>query len=160
MKVSRDDLQALREKLPKARIIVSAKGLKGTAAILEDHFALLGSVGWDIIAWQEIQSGSWDAKNGVLAWELLDGARGGIKLDDPGDLPLVFAEKIRASIITETNVDLGDGLGKVTIAGRRAASGGKITWTVYALGAMDLADEKVKKRVIEKTKLIQKEYDN
>lgn len=158
MKITRDQMKSLKEQLPKARVIDSASGPKGTAAILADHFALLGSVGWDLIGWQEIQTGFWDAKKGIMSWELINGVRGAIQLDDPGDLPLVFAERVRASIVTERSVKLPDGRGSFTIAARRAPSGGSLTWTVYGIGEDALADEEIRNFVTEQAKAIEQEY--
>lgn len=99
----------------------------GTASAL-----LLGEAGsWSRYRWHQIAVGGWDGAERVLRWTTYDRARVELRLDAPGRLPELFAERIQASIVVNQQVKVpGDDGGAVIIAGRRAAGCDVIEWHV------------------------------
>ncbi|NLT30797.1 MAG: hypothetical protein GXX86_10125 [Propionibacterium sp.] len=91
---------------------------------------LVGRPGsWDEVGWHRIARGSWDRETDVLRWTGYDRSRHRITLDDAGDFPELFRERINASIVLQHAVtvpdDPGDGL---VIAARRRLTGGEVEW--------------------------------
>lgn len=143
----------------KASILASGRGRSAVAVALEAELAVLSDGSWERFGWHEIQHGGWDRDSRELTWVLIDGSRHRVALDEPGDVPEVFQERVGASIVTQHRLRVPDTNFVVVIAARRALTAGSpIVWTVQPLGSTDLADERVRDFVLDATDRLAAEY--
>ncbi|MGJ3507109.1 hypothetical protein [Enemella sp. A6] len=98
---------------------------------LIDRMLVGGPGRWEEIGWHRIARGSWDRETDQMRWTSYDRTRRRITLDDAGDFPEFFRERINASIVLQHAAkvpgDPGDGL---VIAARRPLTGGEVEWHV------------------------------
>lgn len=158
MRLPANDKRAIEELTgERLRVIDAASGSESKAVILPKHFAVLEQGAWRVIAWSEIQAGAWDAEAKVLSWQLIGGASGRVQLDNPRELPLVFAERVRAAIVVERDISV-PGLGIVRIAGRRApGSTDPLSWSVAADSGIDILDNRVTAAALEEAEKLNTE---
>lgn len=158
MRLPAEDRHALEQLIGEhPRVIDCAGGADVKAAILPNHFAVADKGHWQVIAWSEIQYGAWDAEAKILSWQLIGGASGQVQLGDPHELPLVFAERVRAAILVERDISV-PGVGIVRIAGRRnPGSTDSLSWSVAAPPGIDVADERVTAAVLDEARKIDEE---
>lgn len=149
-KLTRDEVAALRNVLGRSPdVLVSARGPQGFVALLRDRMVVRREQGWQLIAWVDVQRGGWDSEDQRLYWQLVDGTRSEITLNQNSVLAYAFAERVRASIVVSRQIQLDDGLGTVLIVGRRQpGSDDPISWQVEGLGRCDLNDPRVQSMVL------------
>ncbi|MGB3954357.1 MAG: hypothetical protein WBL05_03595 [Brooklawnia sp.] len=141
-------------------IMVAARNDRELVAVLPDRMAVRRVEGWQLVAWVDIQRGGWNADRNGLYWELVDGTRGEIRLEHPGQVPGAFAERVRASIVMSRQVTLQGGLGTVMVTGRRApGSNEPIVWQAEGLGRLDLGDPRVQSQVLTVVADLRAEYE-
>nr|WP_076388746.1 hypothetical protein [Vaginimicrobium propionicum] len=160
MRLPANDRRVLEELTgERLRVIYAATGSGSKAVILPKHFAVLEKGAWQVIAWSEIQTGAWDANAKILSWQLISGANGHVQLDNPRELPLVFAERVRAAIVTEREILVPE-VGIVRIAGRRApGSVDPLSWSVAADSGVDITDNRVTAAALEEAEKINNELN-
>ncbi|GAA2178693.1 hypothetical protein GCM10009785_02340 [Brooklawnia cerclae] len=141
-------------------VLVAAHGPEATAAVLHDVFAVRRPGGWNLVAWVDIRTGSWDYESRRLRWELVDGTKDDVVLTEPGQMPVTFAERVQASIAVQRQVQLPDGLGSVTLVGRRQpGSSDPISWQAQGLGRTDLGNPAIAKHVVGLIGELRREFD-
>lgn len=130
------------------------------AVLTRSHLAVARGGTWQVIAWDDILQGGWQEATGTLQWVLLDGARQEIGLDDAGDLPGVFMERVQASIVIQERVPVTGGRGEIIVSGRRNPAGaGQLRWMVQPVGHTDLEDPQVRCVAIAETENLRREYE-
>jgi len=77
--------------------------------------------GWTHTGWHEIEHGGWNVELGRLQWTRIDGRRGSAQFDEPGRLPAVFRDRVKASIVFQNTVLVTDTAGVVISARRTLA---------------------------------------
>lgn len=141
-------------------VLVVATGEQSIAVVTRSYLAVSRSGAWRAIQWMDIQRGGWDQEGQRLHWELVDGTRGEVVLNDPGDLPAAFAERVRASILAQRTVNLPKALGSVLLVARRQpGSDGEISWQAQGLGRCDLNDPQVQAAVVDATAEFRAEFE-
>lgn len=73
---------------------------------------------WTHTGWHEIEHGGWNVELSRLQWTRTDGRRGSALLADPGRLPAVFRERVKASIVFQHTVPFTEA-GGIVISARR-----------------------------------------
>lgn len=133
----------------KVRVLRVARGDQTIAAALPDALAIFAQGRWHFRRWETILNGGWRDGVDELYWTLLDGTEERLALSAPADLPFIFAERVRASIVATRGVQLPNELGAVQLAGRRppADRDAKIIWTVLPEPRTDLNDARVQAAV-------------
>lgn len=115
---------------------------------------------WQVVPWDEILNGGWDAPTTTLRWSLLDGTRESVQLGDPAELPGVFIERIQASIVVQKRFEIPGELGTIVISGRRnPARADDLRWMVQPIGRTDLADPEVRRVATAETENLKREYE-
>jgi hypothetical protein len=61
---------------------------------------------WLHIGWHRIERGGYDRDSASLHWELYDSGSGGVRLKDPGRLPVIFRDRVAASIAVQQFIAL------------------------------------------------------
>lgn len=141
------ELQRILGRQP--HVLLAARNDRDVIALLHDRMAVRRVEGWQLMAWVDVQRGGFDASRMSLYWELVDGTKGEIRLERPGQLPQAFAERVRASIAVSRHVTLEDGLGTVLLVGRRTpGSNDPIVWEAEGIGRCDLGDPRVESQVV------------
>lgn len=114
---------------------------------------------WEFIGWHLITRGGWNQKANKLRWTLVDDTTTFVTLTDPGGIPDVFRDRVRASIVVEQSFPAPGG-GHVVIAGRRQLAGEhKIVWQVTTLGVARLSDPQVAEFATAKAAEIRYDYE-
>lgn len=89
----------------------------GAAGVLSISSGAAGQLHWQHIGWHQIERGGFDADTSSLRWTLyadrqaddeLEGLTGAVALRQPGRLPLVFRDRVNASIAVEQFIGLRD----------------------------------------------------
>ncbi len=112
---------------------------------------------WHTFGWDEIANGSWNTDASTFSWTTTSGEEFKVHLDEVGQLPELFKERVQASTVVTLSHDLVRG--RVQIIGRRKLDGGdEITWYAVAGGGADLADEGVAALVVAETDRLKTEY--
>lgn len=103
-----------------------------------------GALEWEFIGWHLIARGGWNGERQALRWTLVDGEEHDVHLDDPGQVPEVFRDRVQASIVVEHVVPAPGG-GHVAVAGRRelGVEDAPVVWQVTTSGAARLTDPAV-----------------
>lgn len=115
---------------------------------------------WQLVSWDDILQGKWREADGVLQWVLLDGRRQEVRLEDAGDLPGVFMERVQASILVQERVPVLGGAGEILVSGRRnPGDGGELRWMVQPVGGISLDDPEVKRIAIAEAENLRREYE-
>lgn len=142
-------------------VLVTARGPQALVVVLPEVLAVRRGGAWRLIAWETIQWGGWRQKGDALYWQLIDNTSDEVQLDRPADLPFVFAERVRASIVANREVLLDDDLGRIHLAGRRPPTqpDAPITWTVQAVGRTDLSDARVQELIVKHTRELRAEFE-
>lgn len=78
----------------------------GYAVALRSQLAVRRGAEWTLVPWESIERGSWNAENMSLRWELVDGRRGNVAIDEPGPMPGIFYERVQASIISREEIPI------------------------------------------------------
>ncbi|MGI5951831.1 MAG: hypothetical protein ACOX61_08310 [Brooklawnia sp.] len=142
------------------RPLAQVRGPQALVVLLHDRMAVRQPAGWQLVAWTDIQRGGWDDDRRRLHWELTDGTQGHAELDEPGQLPHAFAERVRASIVVTRHVRLDGELGSVILSGRRTpGTNGPISWQVETAGRTDLGDQRVADQVVELVAALRAEFE-
>ena len=103
----------------------------------------VGEQEWQFVGWHLISRGGWNQKAHKLRWTLADDTTTFVSLSEPGSIPDVFRDRVRASIVVEQSFPAPGG-GHVVVAGRRQLGGeGAIVWQVTTLGAAKLSNPEV-----------------
>ena len=142
------------------RPLIQVRGDQSLVVLLRDRLAVRQPTGWQLIAWADVQRGGWDDARRRLYWELVDGVEGFAELDEPGQLPHAFAERVRASIVVSRQVRLNGDAGSVVLIGRRAPNTDEpVSWQVEAMGRTDLSDPRVAAEVVELVDELKAEFE-
>lgn len=117
--------------------------------------------GWHFRRWETILYGGWRDGSDQLYWTLLDGTEEHVPLAQPADMPFVFADRLRASIITVRQVELPDDLGSIILAGRRPPTDldAQIVWTVQPGPGTDLNDARVQEHAVAEMAKLRDEFE-
>ncbi|WP_341730195.1 hypothetical protein [Brooklawnia sp.] len=160
-KLTKDEIVELRKVLgARPDVLVSARGPQAFVALLRDRLVVRREQGWQFVAWADVQRGGWDSDNRRLYWELVDGTRSEVELNQSSALPHAFAERVRASIVVSRQFQLDDDLGTVLIVGRRQpGSDDPISWQAEGLGRCDLTDPRVQSIVLGLVEDVRAEYE-
>lgn len=158
---SRDELKALSAVLGgRPTVLAAASGPEASCIATPEAFCLLEQGSWQVIGWENIQSGDWDNATQTLSWLLLDGSVGRVRITQTDRLPGVFRERVRSSILVEDTSEVSEGKGSVLIAGRRnPVRDGAITWTAQPLKRTNLADPEVQEHIVRRTAELRSEYE-
>ena len=115
-----DDFRSLGEAVGgRVRVLAWARGDEGVVVGLAGSLAIGAPDGWRFVPWHEIDNGGWRAESGRLRWTLLSGERGEVVLDQPGQLPDLFRERVAASIVVHERFELERGRAAMIVARRR-----------------------------------------
>lgn len=145
------DLTAeLRRLRPEAgRVLAVGRAAGMTVAGCTECLALhreapgAGEQQWQFIGWHLVTRGGWNQQSNELRWTLVDDTHGSVILEEPGALPDVFRDRVRASIVVEQSF-VAPGGGHVVVAGRRRLGvEGPIVWQVTTLGSARLTTPEV-----------------
>lgn len=141
-----------------ARVLVWAVGPADAVVVATvEELAVRQGGDWQLLRWDRILRGGWRAEDSSLFWETADGP-GSCVLEEPGELPIVFKERVQASTVMVVNHDLPQG-GGVQITARRSLDvEGQITWLASATGGADLGDPDTAAFVVEQTDHLRSEY--
>ncbi|MGA4668700.1 hypothetical protein ACPCG0_02700 [Propionibacteriaceae bacterium Y1923] len=114
---------------------------------------------WEFIGWHLITRGGWNQKASKLRWTLADDTTTFVTLTEPGNIPDVFRDRVRASIVVEQSFPAPGG-GHVVISGRRKLAGDQgLVWQVSTLGAARLSDPRVADLAREKAAQLRYDYE-
>lgn len=131
-----------------------------TVVAVDEGLALVDPQGSaEAVAWHEVVRGGWREEGSTLWWSFLDQQSDEVRLEEPGDLPEVFNDRVTASIVVREPVPAEGGT--VVIAGRRRLGRldtGQILWTAIADGDADLTSPDIERRVLDRTAALQKEW--
>lgn len=142
------------------KALAVARGRGVLAAAMPEILGILRDGEWSFIGWHEIQHGGWDRDAGLLTWLSIDGQSTRVKLEDEGDLPEVFLERVGASIVMQQRLRVPETSFSVVIAARRALrEGAPVVWTVQPLGTTSLDDARVRAFVLEVTEHLKDELN-
>lgn len=83
-------------------------GEEGYCVMLPGTLAYLTGAGaeWTLVPWHTIERGEWNTDTQSLRCELTDGRRINIALDRAGELPLLFRDRVNASIVVDEFVEI------------------------------------------------------
>ena len=125
----------------KPRVMGWGSGPRVELLAFADHFAVrFADQPWQPIAWHQVRSGGWRSE-GEIHWRLVDGSRDSYQLQDEGNFPEVFRERVQASIALEDTIELETG-GAIQITARRDLGRDEPTlvWNTTALRGASLQD--------------------
>ncbi|WP_143052776.1 hypothetical protein [Propionibacterium cyclohexanicum] len=158
---SREELRGLQAALGhRAAALAWGRGQELLAVATRGHLAVAERGTWRVIAWDDILSGAWREDDATLRWMLIDGSGRTIQLENSGELPGVFMERVQASILVQERVPVLGGRGEIIVSGRRnPTGGGELRWMVQPLGSTDLSDPRVQQVAIAETEHLRREYE-
>lgn len=132
------------------RVLVSERA-EGSAPVVATTRALhhRGPVGWLRLPWEEIGRVRWDAAKHTL--ELIRFTGGSpamvtVRLNPPTRLPSVVKERVTATILVSTRVEL-DGWGYANVVARCRPGTSDVVWIVQLAAGSDPDDGAVQVRV-------------
>ena len=89
---------------------------------------------WEIWPWEKVLGGGWRKEPPALHWFTIDDTRE-CRLETPGELHIVFRERVQASTVMSASHDVTGGT--VTLTARRAPRGsGAVEWLASASGVV------------------------
>jgi hypothetical protein len=147
-----------------ARILAWARTPTGFCIASPTMLSYGGEEGWKHVGWHEIERGSWNAELRTLTWVLhappgMPSPRGSVELVEPGRLPVLFRERIVASIAVEKFVPLVGERG-VTITARRDLGGtGAVAWHGTLTRGLTWQTEGIQTAVDQAMEQVRTEYD-
>lgn len=141
----------------KARVLAWALGPDNTAAAMTTaELAVYQDDHWCCLGWEKVLRGGWRAEDSCLFWETMSDA-GSCVLEEPGELPTIFRERIQASTVMVVNREVPGG-GVQIVARRELRMPGRVTWLANATGNADLTDPETAALVVEHTDRLRAEY--
>lgn len=136
-----------RTRLPAGVVVDSGEKVLGwgsgpAGVVVATDLALYVPAGYEPhrIVWHLIDKAVWRSPNLDVSLHAEVGAplqTWRFELSEPGRLPGSVRERVTASVVTSTDVDVADG--RVRIAARRTETG-EIRWSVNSLDGADLAN--------------------
>ena len=141
------------------RSTVLAQGVgKGVVLVgTREHLALRRGDSWQVWGWDQVGSGSWNGEARSFRWKNIDGDKFEAILDDAGQLPMLFRERVQASTLVTTVID--GTRGQVQIVGRRSlADDGAVHWYAVPSGGADLNDPATRAAVVAETDRLQADF--
>lgn len=113
---------------------------------------------WSLWGWEQIASGMWREETSSFKWTTTDGGVHEADLDEVGQLPEVFRERVQASTLLTESHDLQRG--RIQIIARRSLDGrNKTSWYAVAGGGARLSDPQTAALVVRRTDALKDEYD-
>lgn len=121
-----------------------------------DELGLFRDGTWEIWPWEKVLGGGWRKEPPALHWFTIDDTRE-CRLEVPGELPVVFRERVQAATVMSASFDVTGGT--VTLTARRAPrSLGDVEWLASASGGASLDDPDTAALVLTETDRLREEY--
>lgn len=151
----RADLRALIGHEP--HILALAQGDEGCWVVAGvDELGLFKDGAWELWPWEKVLGGGWRKEPPALHWFTIDEVRE-CRLEAPGELPIVFRERVQASTVMSASHDVTGGT--VTLTARRAPRGcGSVEWLASVSGGASLDDPDTAALVVAETDRLREEY--
>ncbi len=160
--LSRDEHHDLERAAGRSvRVLRVARDGENVVVATPETLAIRASGQWQFRRWETILYGGWRNGPDQLYWTLLDGTDEHIALAEPADMPFVFADRVRASILTVRQIELPDQLGSIILAGRRPPTelDAEIVWTVQPGPGTDLNDARVQEYAVAEMAKLRDEFE-
>lgn len=115
--------------------------------------------GWRHVGWHEIEHGGWNAETSRLTWRTYEGGPATVELEEPGQLPELFRERVAASIAVEKFVALSGSRGVTITARRNLGTEAPIDWHSTLTRGLSWQTEGVREAVDVAMAELRTEYD-
>lgn len=116
------------------RVLAWGRAETGAVVALPDRLCVPGTNGgWDDVPWHDVLHGGWDDEGKALRWTRLSTSeQQAVVLGEPGSLPEVFRERVKATFLFSQVVHPRPGKA-ITITARRNLADGdaRILWTAH-----------------------------
>ena len=154
----RSILDGLREALG-GNPTVLAHGTGDGVVLLgtKEHLARRVGEAWQVWPWEQVASGSWNGEASSFRWKTIDGEKFEALLKEPGQLPMLFRERVQASTLVTTVIEATRG--QVQVIGRRGlGDDGTVHWYAVPSGGADLNEPATRAAVVAETDRLQANY--
>lgn len=141
-----------------AKIIATGLGPDGPLIVgTKDRLAAKCDGKWVVMGWHEVERGAWRGRTQRFQWSDFNGRPYEVELADPGQMPMLFQERVQASTVMTLLYDLDRG--EVRIVVRRALDGSDAMsfYAVPSSGA-SLDDPQTAEFVVRETDRLRAEY--
>lgn len=150
------DLTGLVDEVGKEQVLALGSGDGVILVGTRTRLAQRADGQWQSWPWESVAAGSWRSEDGRFKWRTFDGEQYQAELTSPGALPELFRERVQASTLLTSVLDVPGG--QVQIIGRRPLTGeDNINWYAIASGRADLTEETTRALVVAKTDALAQE---
>ena len=144
---------------PRAKILAQGRDADGQPVVVGtvDKVAVKRDGEWVAMGWHEVERGSWRAEKGIFRWTDMHGEAYEASLERPGQLPMLFQERVQASTVGSVQHDLDPG--EVRIIVRRSLGvDEQLQFFAVPSGGARLTDPMTAALVVEETDRLKAEY--
>lgn len=146
----------------RVQVLTEGRGEGVVVLGLVDALGVRRDQDWELVEWHLIRHGHWDEEQRTLSWVLADDTSGSVVLSEPGRVPELFQERVKASIVVEDRTPAPGG-GWILLVGRRSLAHSDdpepgIVWQVLAEGAAELRDPQVSEHIVARVAALESDY--
>ena len=142
-----------------AKVLAEGRDVAGAPVVVGtvDKVAVKHDDAWVVMGWHEVERGAWRAEAGVFKWTDMHGTPYEAKLDKPGQLPMLFQERVQASTVVTVQRDLDPGEVRIVV---RRSLGRESHMQFFAVpsGGARISDPATAAAVVEETDRLKAEY--
>lgn len=127
------------------RILATGKTAEGALFALFDRLAIVRGEEVTELGWHDVLTGGWNAEESSMHWtRMSDGAQFEVKLDDPGQFPGVFKERVESTFLFRQVIHAKPGKA-LTVSARRNLMDDKerVLWTVHPARGVRMDEETI-----------------
>ena len=141
----------------RADVLAHAVGDGVLLVATRQELALKRGETWTVWPWAEVGGGAWKAEAQRFRFRTIDNQQHEISLTEVNRLPEVFRERVNASMVVSTVLDVARG--QVQIVARRGlGADSALHWYAIPSGGADLGDEATRAIVVAETDRLKSEY--
>lgn len=122
-----------------------------------DKVAVKRDGAWIAMGWHEVERGSWRAETGIFRWTDMRGEAYEATLERPGQLPMLFQERVQASTVGSVQRDVDPGEVRIIVR-RSLGADAQLQFFAVPSGGARLTDPVTAAIVVEETDRLKAEY--
>lgn len=144
---------------PRAKILAQGRDADGQPVVVGtvDKVAVKRDGEWVAMGWHEVERGSWRAEKGIFRWTDMHGEAYEASLERPGQLPMLFQERVQASTVGSVQHDLDPGEVRIIVR-RSLGADEQLQFFAVPSGGARLTDPMTAVLVVEETDRLKAEY--
>lgn len=144
---------------PRAKILAQGRDADGQPVVVGtvDKVAVKRDGEWVAMGWHEVERGSWRAEKGIFRWTDMHGEAYEASLERPGQLPMLFQERVQASTVGSVQHHLDPGEVRIIVR-RSLGTDEQLQFFAVPSGGARLTDPMTAALVVEETDRLKAEY--